>query len=555
MISKYPLFSSMSHFLVYSFFMCIRYLICTLLFTLVCGCDSETQVVEDQEQKVAASRKIQEANGNPKSSQVNDIEVIDEDLVSRVKSSTEAFCGDCHAMPRPASSPLDEWEMEVDQGFDLYVDSKRTDLKVPARDDVVKFFEYQAPESLVFTGHADQEDRVEERFKKTDLRISEKYPPGITNIRWLDIGIHDSSALVFCDLGTGQIHAHWPNVDKKPTQRIATLLQPVHIETCDLDNDGLTDLVAADIGEFDASDSDLGRVVWLRRNADAPSFEKIVLLDDLSRIADVQVGDFDGDEDQDLIVAAFGWRNSGEIFLMINQGFNKNGKLVFESRKIDDRHGPINVTPIEINGDGHLDFIALIGQEHESIEAFINDGQGNFESNLIWGAPDPAYGSSGIELVDIDDDGDTDVIYSNGDSFDRGAKPFHSIQWLENSGEFPFIHHHITKMPGVLAGKIADFNGDGKIDIVAGSLIPDAPKGGDLDLKNSASLVLLTQIDDDDADEISFKRSRIELGVHQHLTVETGDFDSDGDLDFAAGYFRRDAREQTPDLSIWWNDR
>ena len=50
---------------------------------------------------------------------------------------------------------------------------------------------------------------------------------------------------------------------------------------------GCIDLVVADIGEFNAEDSDLGRVVWLRRKPDSEKFEKIVLQEELSRVADV----------------------------------------------------------------------------------------------------------------------------------------------------------------------------------------------------------------------------------------------------------------------------
>ncbi len=140
-------------------------------------------------------------------------------------------------------------------------------------------------------------------------------------------------------------------------------------------------------------------------------------------------------------------------------------------REIDERHGAVHVPPVDLNGDGHLDFVALISQDHEVVEAFLNDGSGNFNHEVIWAAPDPAYGSSGIQLVDLDKDGDLDVLYTNGDSFDRGPKPHHSVQWLENQGSFPYKHHHLCEMPGVLNAKAGDFDGDGDLDIVAASLL------------------------------------------------------------------------------------
>ena len=91
----------------------------------------------------------------------------------------------------------------------------------------------------------------------------------------------------------------------------------------------------------------------------------------------------------------------------------------FSERTIDQRHGAVNLPTYDLDGDGDLDFVALLSQEHEVVEAFINDGKASFHRELIWAAPDPAYGSSGLELVDLDGDGDQDVLMTNGDSFDR----------------------------------------------------------------------------------------------------------------------------------------
>ena len=77
-------------------------------------------------------------------------------LVSQVQPQVEAFCGDCHAMPRPASSSRNEWVDEINQGFTLYGESGRSDLQVPPYDDVLKFFQYQAPDELDhWTGRLD----------------------------------------------------------------------------------------------------------------------------------------------------------------------------------------------------------------------------------------------------------------------------------------------------------------------------------------------------------------------------------------------------------------
>jgi hypothetical protein len=474
-----------------------------------------------------------------------------QEFVNRVRPRVTAFCSNCHVMPRPGSSSREDWVAEVNQGFTLYRLSGRSDLEVPPYEQVLEFFQCQAPVEVSFRSSIQSDAPTPIRLRPSPIRLPGNRPPGITNIRWIDIGLKNSRALVYCDIGSGAVKAHWPQVVGKPTERLATLFQPVHVEPCDLDADGHTDLVVADIGEFNAQDSDIGRVVWLRRKPDSEAFEQIVLRDGLSRVADVQPGDFDGDGDLDLMVAEFGWRTSGRIVLLENKlaqaGTQENEQAQFDLRVIDPRHGAIHVPPVDLNGDGHLDFVALISQHHEVVEAFINDGNGSFDSEVIWQAPDPAYGSSGIELVDLDNDGDLDVLYSNGDSFDRGPKPHHSVQWLENDGDYPYKHHHLCKMPGVLNAKSGDFDGDGDLDIVAvsllASLINNEPGSSEL-----SSIMMLIQTSPGE-----FERTQVEANAHHHISVETGDFDDDGKLDFAAGTFLRGGGFDQPDLIIWYN--
>jgi hypothetical protein len=101
---------------------------------------------------------------------------------------------------------------------------------------------------------------------------------------------------------------------------------------------------------------------------------------------------------------------------------------------------------------------------------FENDGRGNFKSHLIWGSTNEDYGSSGIRLVDLNQDGKVDILYTNGDAFDYlppRPRPWHSVQWLENKGNFKFEHHAIGLFPGASAAVAADLGGDGDLDVAA----------------------------------------------------------------------------------------
>lgn len=475
-------------------------------------------------------------------------------FLDSVGPKVKAFCGDCHAMPRPTSSPENEWAMEIIQGFDLYRTSGRTDLEVPDQADVEEYFKLQAPEDMGLPvpetlGYP----AAAETHVKSGVFRERSRPAGVTNVAWIDLQLDSmpGNALVYCDIGTGTVNAYWPSHPDAPIRRLATLLQPVHVEACDLDQDGRRDLVVADIGEFNANDSDLGRVLWLQRQKDDESFKTHVLIEGLSRTADARPGDLDGDGDTDVLVASFGWRNSGRTFMLVNQGLDDDGMPTFEEREIDPRHGPVHIPLVDFDQDGDLDFVSLISQEHERVELFRNDGSGNFENELIWAAPDPAYGSSGIELVDMDGDQDLDVLYTNGDSFDRGPKAFHSVQWLENDGELPMERHEICIMPGVLNATAGDFDSDGDIDVVAVALLASY-RSKEWVAKGSSPIVMLTRQDDG-----SFKPSRLPGRMHDHLSVVKGDFNGDEKLDFAVGnFFRPEAADipkvlQEPELLLW----
>ena len=472
---------------------------------------------------------------------------VDGDVESRIV----AFCSDCHGMPRADNYPRDVWYDKVQRGFEFYAKSGRDDLDPPVMDVVVRYFRSRAPDQLVFTEPEEAGTKLRVQFKVEELALERNVPlpPAVSHLRWARLEPDDHPVLLTCDMRYGTVTA--VDLRDRPFHPLplARLNNPCHVEPCDLDGDGAIDLVVADLGSFFPDDHDRGRVVWLRRQETVGSYETVVIASAMGRVADVRPADFDRDGDLDLIVAEFGAEQRGNIILLRN--VSESGKEPrFETEKLDPRPGAIHVPVHDLNGDGRMDFVALVSQEYECVEAFINQGEAQFHMQTLWAGPDPMFGSSGIELVDLDQDDDLDILLTNGDAFDDNyARPCHGIQWLENLGGLEFSHHRIADLPGVYSARAGDIDLDGDLDIIAVVLLPPEVLPASLAEVRLASIVCLEQ-----TSPMRFVRHTLEADSPHHATLELADFDNDGDLDFAVGsHSALPSRQPHQGIAIWWN--
>ncbi|WP_169727527.1 Ig-like domain-containing protein [Granulosicoccus antarcticus] len=274
----------------------------------------------------------------------------------------------------------------------------------------------------------------------------------------------------------------------------------------DLDEDGNLDVLASYTAQ--------GKIAFIKGNGDG-TFQPQVLIDSGNGTRGFDVGDFDGDNDLDIVLANSSWGADlpgNEIVWLQNDG-NENFTAISLESGTTISEESMDARFADLDADGDLDVVAVARYSDTLFWVENVDGTAATRSvHTISASLDEAWV---LDVVDMDLDGDLDIVTAAvaNDRADSPAIP--KAVWFENDGAQSFTEHTIAlDVAGIHAVRALDMDQDGDVDVVLGT--------------STQSVVYSNDSDQNFTEGTSAEAESI-------IYFEVADIDGDGVLEVVAG--------------------
>ena len=316
---------------------------------------------------------------------------------------------------------------------------------------------------------ADDGDRVERtsgglRFEERLVWGDGKYVYGLTatdidddgDLDLSTAGVHSDMLLWHENVGQGELRPH-RICDGEPGY-------PERHDFGDVNGDGRLDVVLVK--------NRIGHLLWFENPVNVrgdAKWARHVITTDFMRAYDVDLADLDGDGDLDVAASAY----TGNCFSWFENPGLATVAGEWKQHRFDAGDEIANtrtIAAVDINRDGRLDLLGTGTFGHHTVwyENTGKPGTAKFLRHVIDRETlMPTHGHP----VDLDGDGDVDVVMAFGMRGATTEPNSHQVAWYENVGTAGkgerWEKHLIGKLTYGFEAVTGDLDGDGDLDVIA----------------------------------------------------------------------------------------
>lgn len=258
------------------------------------------------------------------------------------------------------------------------------------------------------------------------------------------------------------------------------------------------------------------------------------------------VGDVNNDGLEDVYIGgAYGF--SSVLYVQ-----SKNGGFLKSSEKLWDKENQyedVDALFVDINGDGFQDLYVVSGgnefrmdDPHYIDRIYMNDGNGNFRKGAIPNAS--TVSGSIVTAADYDNDGDIDLFVGGRHLPQYYPSPTSSMLLKNENGL-------LVNVTDIIAPELKN------IGMITDATWADYDNDGDKDLIVVGEWMPIVIFNNQDGKLLKVTNNELNNATGWWFSIEQGDFDNDGDIDFIAGNLGLNYKYKTsPEnpFDIYYND-
>jgi hypothetical protein len=297
-----------------------------------------------------------------------------------------------------------------------------------------------------------------------------------------DLVVVNACADSSCNADDGLVSVRLGNADgsfQTPVTYTSGGLFAVAVSVADVNGDGKPDLLVVNLCTTDPS-CITGTVGVLLGNGDGTFQTAVAYSSGGTDPVAVAVGDINGDGKPDALVLnpcgpTTNCHSGGTVGVLLG-----NGDGTFQAAQLFNTGGfhAATLALSDLNADGKPDVV--IGINYDStitfgvVSVMLGNGDGTLQTPVLYNSG--AQGGGGVAVADLNGDGKQDVVITNGCHPTGSACVNGSVAVLLGNGDGT-LKTAVTYLSGgstTVALALGDIDGDGKIDIVAGSACDNA---------------------------------------------------------------------------------